>query len=42
MVISYEVKVYRDIVRIVYKRTKDNSEVFIDVRIKELLDKWNK
>lgn len=42
MVIIYEVKVYRDIVRIVYKRTKDNSDVFIDVRIKELLDKLNK
>lgn len=42
MVISYEVKGYRDIVRIVYERTKDNPDVFIDVRIKELLDKWNK
>ncbi|WP_346848690.1 hypothetical protein [uncultured Clostridium sp.] len=42
MVISYEVKGYRDIVRIVYERTKDNPDVFIDVRINELLDKWNK
>ncbi|WP_346895946.1 hypothetical protein [Clostridium sp. UBA7503] len=42
MVISYEVKGYRDIVRIAYERTKDNPDVFIDVRIKELLDKWNK
>lgn len=42
IVISYEVKGYRDIVRIVYERTKDNPDVFIDIRIKELLDKWNK
>ncbi|GEM_PF-853352 len=42
MVISYEVKGYRDIVRIIYERTKDNPDVFIDVRIKELLDKWTK
>ena len=42
MVISDTIKGYRDIVRIVYERTKDNPDVFIDVRIKELLDKWNK
>lgn len=42
MVISDTTKGYKDIVRIVYERTKDNSDVFIDVRINELLDKWNK
>lgn len=42
MVISYEVKGYKDIVRIVYERTKDNPDIFIDIRVKELLDKWNK
>ncbi|WP_346920439.1 hypothetical protein [Clostridium sp. UBA7339] len=42
MVISDTIKGYKDIVRIVYEITKDNSDVFIDVRINELLDKWNK
>jgi hypothetical protein len=42
MVIGFEIKGYRDIARIVYERTKDNPDVFIDIRIKELLDKWNK
>jgi len=42
IVISNSIKGYRDMVRIVYEKTKDNPDVFIDIRVKELLDKWNK
>ena len=39
MVISDTIKGYRYIVKLAYEKTKDNPHVFIDIRIKDLLNK---
>lgn len=42
MVISATLKDYKGFVKIIYEKTKENPDIFIDRRVTDMLEKWNK
>lgn len=42
MVISSSFKDYKGFVKTIYEKTKGNPDIFIDRRVTDMLEKWNK